>query len=40
MRGQAAELADRDLDTARSFCPAYEVLWHAQAHLYTRLFRA
>ncbi len=36
----AGELADRDLDTAGSFCPAYEVLCHAQSHLYTRLFRS
>jgi urease accessory protein len=36
----AAELAGRDLDTAGSFCPAYEVLCHAQSRLYTRLFRS
>jgi urease accessory protein len=34
------ELVDRDLNTAGSFCPAYEVLCHAQGHLYTRLFRS
>jgi urease accessory protein UreF len=38
------ELADflegSDLDAAGSFCPAYEVLCHAQSHLYTRLFRS
>ena len=36
--GLADELADRDLDTAGSFCPAYEVLCHAQSQLYTRDF--
>lgn len=36
----ARELAARDLETAGSFCPAYEVLCHAQGHLYTRLFRS
>jgi urease accessory protein len=40
VRALSAELAGRDLDTAGSFCPAYEVLCHAQAHLYTRLFRS
>jgi urease accessory protein len=34
------DLVDRDLETAGSFCPAYEVLCHAQSHLYTRLFRS
>lgn len=36
----AADLAGRSLDTAGSFCPAYEVLCHAQTRLYTRLFRS
>jgi urease accessory protein len=36
----AGDLAGRDLDTAGSFAPAYEVLCHAQAGLYTRLFRS
>jgi len=36
----ADELAGRDLDTAGSFCPAYEVICDAQTHLYTRLFRS
>lgn len=36
----ASELADRELETAGSFCPAYEVLCHAQTQLYTRLFRS
>lgn len=36
----ANDLADRELETAGSFCPAYEVLCHAQSHLYTRLFRS
>jgi urease accessory protein len=36
----AADLADRDLKTAGSFGPAYEVLCHAQSRLYTRLFRS
>jgi urease accessory protein len=36
----AGELAERDLETAGSFCPAYEVLCHAQSRLYTRLFRS
>jgi urease accessory protein len=40
IRALAAEIADRDLDTAGSFCPAYEVLCHSQTHLYTRLFRS
>jgi urease accessory protein len=34
------ELVDRSLETAGSFCPAYEVLCHAQSNLYTRLFRS
>jgi urease accessory protein len=36
----AEELADRELETAGSFCPAYEVFCHAQTQLYTRLFRS
>jgi urease accessory protein len=36
----AVDLAGRGLDTAGSFCPAYELLCHAQSHLYTRLFRS
>jgi urease accessory protein len=36
----ARELAERDLDTVGSFCPAYEVLCDAQRRLYTRLFRS
>jgi len=36
----AADLAGRDLSCAGSFCPAYEVLCHAQQALYTRLFRS
>jgi urease accessory protein len=40
IRELAAELVGRDLDTAGSFCPAYEVLCHAQTRLYTRLFRS
>jgi urease accessory protein len=36
----AAALADRDLESAGSFSPAYEVLCHAQSRLYTRLFRS
>jgi urease accessory protein len=36
----AEELAGRDLASAGSFCPAYEVLCHAQQALYTRLFRS
>ena len=36
----ADELAERDLETAGSNCPAYEVLCHAQSRLYTRLFRS
>jgi urease accessory protein len=44
LQNDVNELADalegRDLDTAGSFCPAYEVLCHAQSHLYTRLFRS
>jgi urease accessory protein len=40
IRDLAGELAERDPDTAGSFCPAYEVLCHAQTTLYTRLFRS
>jgi urease accessory protein len=36
----ARELASRGLETAGSFCPAYEILCHAQTQLYTRLFRS
>jgi len=36
----AGELAERGLETVGSFCPAYEVLCHAQSRLYTRLFRS
>jgi urease accessory protein len=36
----AAEVAERELETAGSFCPAYEVFCHAQSRLYTRLFRS
>jgi urease accessory protein len=36
----ASDLAERDLDTAGSFCPAYEIVCHDQTQLYTRLFRS
>jgi urease accessory protein len=36
----AGEVAERDLETAGSVCPAYEILCDAQQHLYTRLFRS
>lgn len=36
----ATDLAGCDLESAGSFCPAYEVLCHAQSGLYTRLFRS
>jgi urease accessory protein len=36
----AGGLADRELETAGSFCPAYEVLCYAQSRLYTRIFRS
>jgi len=36
----AGALANRDLETAGSSCPAYEVLCHVQERLYTRLFRS
>lgn len=36
----AGELAERGLESAGSFCPAYEVLCHEQSQLYTRLFRS
>jgi urease accessory protein len=36
----AREFADRELETAGSFCPAYEVHCDAQSALYTRLFRS
>lgn len=40
IRSLAESVADRDLETAGSFCPAYEVLCHAQSGLYSRLFRS
>jgi len=36
----ARQLAGRDLETAGSFCPAYEEMCHVQSRLYTRLFRS
>jgi urease accessory protein len=36
----ADDFADAELDTAGSFCPALEMLCHAQGRLYTRLFRS
>jgi urease accessory protein len=36
----AESLKDRELESAGSFCPAYEVLCHAQSELYTRIFRS
>jgi urease accessory protein len=36
----ANQLAEGDLQSAGSFCPAYEVLCYAQSRLYTRLFRS
>jgi urease accessory protein len=36
----ATELAGKGLETAGTFCPAYETLCHAQTRLYTRLFRS
>ena len=36
----AGKLEGRELETAGSFCPAYEVLCYAQTRLYTRLFRS
>jgi urease accessory protein len=36
----ALEVAEQELETAGSFCPAYEVLCHAQTRLYSRLFRS
>jgi urease accessory protein len=36
----AAALADSELETAGSNCPAYEVFCHVQERLYTRLFRS
>jgi urease accessory protein len=36
----AATLADRELESAGSCCPAYEILCHAQSQLYTRIFRS
>jgi urease accessory protein len=38
--GLAGEMADRPLEDAGAFCPAYEVLCHEQSRLYTRLFRS
>ncbi len=40
IRALADEAVRRDLDSAGSFSPAYEVLCHAQSQLYTRLFRS
>lgn len=40
IRELAEVFAERDLETAGSFCPAYEVLCHAQSGLYSRLFRS
>jgi urease accessory protein len=40
INGLAAELATRDIQTAGSFSPAYEIFCHAQTQLYTRLFRS
>jgi urease accessory protein len=36
----AGEVASRELDSAGSSCPAYEVLCDEQSRLYTRLFRS
>jgi urease accessory protein len=36
----AGEMAERSLETAGSFCAAYEVLCDEQSRLYTRLFRS
>jgi urease accessory protein len=36
----ADSYAEAELDSAGSFCPAHEMLCHAQSHLYTRLFRS
>jgi urease accessory protein len=36
----AGEMEGRELETAGSFCPAYEVFSHEQTRLYTRLFRS
>ncbi len=36
----AGQMEGRELETAGSFCPAYEVLCHEQTQLYTRLFRS
>jgi urease accessory protein len=36
----ARDFADAELETAGSFCPALEILCHAQGRLYTRLFRS
>lgn len=40
IRELVGETADRELDTAGTFSPAYEVLCDAQSRLYTRLFRS
>jgi urease accessory protein len=40
VRALAATLGERSLQSAGSFCPAYEVYCDAQAALYTRLFRS
>jgi urease accessory protein len=40
LQALAEDRAERELDTAGGFAPAYEVLCDAQTQLYTRLFRS
>jgi urease accessory protein len=40
IRGLGDKVSGRDLETAGSFCPAYESFCHVQGRLYTRLFRS
>jgi urease accessory protein len=40
LQTMAEDFASREVETAGSFSPAYEVLCHAQANLYTRIFRS
>ncbi len=40
IRALAAELVDRDPETAGAGCPSYEILCDEQTHLYARMFRS
>ncbi len=40
IRNLAADLVDRDLETAGAGCPFYEILCDEQTRLYARMFRS